>query len=57
MNIILKKDFTPDYTNVVQAAKNIEVSRIPLYEHIICTEIMEKITNDPFGSLDRKSVV
>ena len=57
MNIILKKDFTPDYTNVVQAAKNIEVSRIPLYEHIICHEIMEKITNDPFGSLsggDRK---
>lgn len=51
MNIILKKDFSPDYTHIVNAASNIEASRIPLYEHIICTEIMEAITNDPFGQL------
>ena len=57
MHMILRKEFTPDYTNIVKAARNIEVSRVPLYEHIICTEIMEKITNDPFGPLaggDRK---
>lgn len=51
MNIILKKDFTPDYTNILKAAKNIEVERIPLYEHLICTQIMEQITNDSFGQL------
>lgn len=51
MNIILKKEFTPDYTNIVKAANNIEVSRIPLYEHIISPGKMEEITGDRFGGL------
>ena len=51
MNIIIKKDFVPDYTNTVKAANNIEVGRIPLYEHIISVGKMEEITNDCFGGL------
>ena len=51
MEILLKKDFHPDYQNVVKAAKNMDVSRTPLYEHIICVEIMETIMNDKFADL------
>lgn len=51
MKPFMKKQFEPDYTNIVKAARNVEVCRIPLYEHIVCTEIMEEITNDPFGAL------
>lgn len=29
------KAFEPDYQNIVKAARNVEVSRIPLYEHIV----------------------
>ena len=47
----MKKDFQPDYRNVVMSARNIEASRLPLYEHIICTSIQEEIMNDKFGSL------
>ena len=45
------KPFEPDYQNVVKAAKNIEVKRFPLYEHIICPEIMETITGVKFADL------
>lgn len=47
----MKTNFTPDYRNIEMAARNIEAPRLPLYEHIICTDIMEEIMNDKFGGL------
>ena len=44
-------EFNPDYTNIVKAARNIEVERIPLYEHIIAPEVMEAITGKQFKEL------
>lgn len=43
--------FQPDYRHLVSAARNIEVERIPLYEHIIAPEIMEQITGKSFAAL------
>lgn len=43
--------FSPNYHNLVSAARNIEVKRFPLYEHIICAEIMEEITGKKFAHL------
>ena len=45
------KKFTPDYTNIEQAARNISPKRMPLYEHAISSEIMEKIQNKNFREL------
>ncbi|HEY5586640.1 MAG TPA: uroporphyrinogen decarboxylase family protein [Ruminiclostridium sp.] len=45
------KEFTPDYTNIVKAAKNIIPDRMPLYEHAISVGVMEKILNKQFGDL------
>lgn len=45
------KEFNPDYRNVLEAARNIKPKRMPLYEHIISIEIMEKILNKSFGTL------
>jgi len=45
------KQFTPDYTNIVKAARNIEAPRLPLYEHIICPEAMEYVLNRKFAEL------
>ncbi len=45
------KDFTPDYNNILDAARNVRPKRIPLYEHIICDDIMEKILNIQFKEL------
>lgn len=39
-----KYEFTPDYQNIVMAARNQAAPRLPLYEHIVCGEIMEQIT-------------
>jgi uroporphyrinogen decarboxylase len=36
--------FKPDYKNIVDAAKNTEPKRIPLYDHGISHKIIEKIT-------------
>lgn len=44
-------EFKPDYKNLVDAAYNIEAKRFPLYEHIICPEIMEEITGVKFAHL------
>lgn len=44
-------DFMPDYNNMIKAARNIKPDRMPLYEHIICVEIMEKIMSKDFGNL------
>lgn len=43
--------FQPDYQHVVDAACNRRPRRIPLYEHIICTEVMEEILGVSFGDL------
>jgi len=44
------KNFKPDYTNVLNAACKIKPERLPLYEHIIDTSIMEKILGEKFSS-------
>jgi len=43
--------FEPDYRNLEMAARNVEVERIPLYEHIISDKVMEKITGQSFAAL------
>jgi len=43
--------FQPDYRYLQSAARNIEAARIPLYEHIIGTDVAEKIMNKKFASL------
>ncbi len=43
--------FTPDYKNIELSARNIEAPRLPLYEHIICTELMETLLGRKFGGL------
>lgn len=43
--------FAPDYTNILDAARNIEPKQIPLYEHIISEAVMEKILNKEFAQL------
>lgn len=43
--------FTPDYRNILDAAWNRKPKRLPLYEHIICAEIMEKILGEKFAGL------
>ncbi|HEY5587100.1 MAG TPA: uroporphyrinogen decarboxylase family protein [Ruminiclostridium sp.] len=45
------KNFIPDYTNIEKSARNIEVQRIPLYEHLISEKVMEKILNKEFADL------
>ena len=41
----------PDYGNIVNAALNKKTNRIPMYEHIISTKIMETIQGKKFGEL------
>lgn len=43
--------FEPDFQNIVKAARNIEVERIPLYEHMIDPVVMERITGKKFAEL------
>jgi uroporphyrinogen decarboxylase len=45
------KEFTPDFRNVVDAARNITPDRMPIYEHIISEEVMETILGREFKSL------
>jgi len=45
------ESFTPDFTNVVKAARNIEPDRLPLYEHIISERVMERILGREFARL------
>ena len=52
-------DFNPDYHHILNAAKNIEAKRLPLYEHIISDGVMEKALNKQFKELyfgDEKDV-
>jgi len=43
--------FTPNFENIVLAAKNCIPDRLPLYEHIISVEVMEEITDSKFADL------
>ena len=43
--------FSPDYTNLVKAAKNIEVARIPLYEHSVSNDMAENVLNKKIAPL------
>lgn len=45
------REFQPDYNHILNAARNIEAKRLPLYEHGISTSIMEKILNRNFANL------
>jgi uroporphyrinogen decarboxylase len=45
------RNFIPNYDNLVDAARNIEAERIPLYEHIIADEVIEKIIGEKFAWL------
>lgn len=45
------KEFIPNYTNIIKAAKNIETDRLPLYEHLISEKIMEKILGNEFADM------
>jgi uroporphyrinogen decarboxylase len=44
-------EFTPDFNNIVNAARNIAPARMPLYEHTISGKIMETILNKKFTDL------
>ncbi|MCL2352296.1 MAG: hypothetical protein FWC55_07160 [Firmicutes bacterium] len=44
-------DFRPNYKNLEAAARNREVKRTPLYEHIVAVSVMEAITGARFGGL------
>ncbi len=43
--------FQPDYRHIVDAARNRTPRRIPLYEHIVSEEVMEKILEREFLGL------
>lgn len=43
MDIIKNSNFQPDYTNIVDAARNKKASRLPLYEHGVGDGIIESI--------------
>jgi len=43
--------FVPDYRYMLEVLDNRRPARLPLYEHIICPEIMEKILGVSFTGL------
>jgi uroporphyrinogen decarboxylase len=43
--------FQPDFTNVLDAARNVTPRRLPLYEHIISETVMERILGRSFAGL------
>lgn len=45
------KEFIPDYTNILDAARNVRPGRMPLYEHVISEKVMEKILGKSFAGL------
>jgi len=45
------KNFTPDYTNIQNAARNVKAVRLPLYEHKVADTVMEKILGTQFAEL------
>jgi len=47
----LISQFEPDYTRLVKAAQNIDTGYIPLYEHLICVEIISAVIEKDITSL------
>lgn len=45
------KNFTPDFNNILNAARNKTPKRVPLYEHVISDKVMEDILNIKFQNL------
>ncbi len=45
------RPFEPDYRHVENAARNIEAKRLPLYEHIISSSVLESILGRKFAHL------
>jgi uroporphyrinogen decarboxylase len=45
-------DFQPDYRHLVAAVRNQRPARLPLYEHNISAEVMERVLGTPFVHLD-----
>jgi len=45
------REFVPNYTNIIKAARNIQSDRMPIYEHVISIGTMEKIMNKKFAGL------
>ena len=45
--------FQPDYHHLVDAARNREARRLPLYEHIVSEAVMERVLGRPFAPLAR----
>jgi len=43
--------FSPDYRHIVAAAGNERPKRLPIYEHLINAEFMEKMLDTPFAGL------
>ncbi len=48
---MIKRNFQPDYTHIVDAAYNRPTTRLPLYEHNISPLVMEQILGYEFISL------
>ena len=49
MKVTQYQDFQPDYRNVVKAARNEWVDRIPLYEHLVGEKVIRETTGyEPF---------
>ncbi len=40
-------EFQPDFRHIVQAASNKKPARLPLYEHQINNEFIEKVISEP----------
>lgn len=45
------KEFTPDYRHIENAALNRAAARVPLYEHIISDDMMERVLGRKFRAL------
>ncbi len=44
-------EFIPDYRHFEEVMHNRHPARLPLYEHIICIQVMEQILGERFGGL------
>ena len=42
--------FQPDYTHIVDAASNRAAKRLPLYEHVINEDFIERVLGEPFST-------
>jgi len=51
MEIIKNRDFAPDYQHLLNAARNVEAERLPIYDHLISVEVMEDVLGRKFAEL------